>query len=99
MSSREPGAGMVPVVRAELVTRDMEVIAELIGHLWTERRARFRCEDPGRVSGRAADRVPVSEGALSMQWRPAGQCRAGATDRRGLGRLPGIAIDRREPSG
>ena len=41
---------MVPVVRAELVTRDMEVIAELISHLWTERRARFRCEDPGRVS-------------------------------------------------
>ena len=50
MSSREPGAGMVPVVRAELVTRDMEVIAELISHLWTERRARFRCEDPARVS-------------------------------------------------
>src|SRR2546423_14116140 len=41
---------MVPVVRAELTTRDMEVIAELISHLWTERRARFRCEDPGRVS-------------------------------------------------
>ena len=41
---------MVPVVRAELVTRDMEVIAELISHLWAERRARFRCEDPGRVS-------------------------------------------------
>jgi hypothetical protein len=34
---------MVPVVRAELVTRDMEVIAELISHLWAERRARFRC--------------------------------------------------------
>src|SRR5690348_16168692 len=60
MSSREPGAGMVPVVRAELVTRDMDVIAELISHLWTERRARLRCEDPGRV--RASVRSAVAGG-------------------------------------
>jgi hypothetical protein len=72
MSSGEPGAGMVPVVRAELVTRDMEVIAELIGHLWTERRARFRCEDPGRVSGRGRrPRTSVRGGvidAVAASW-------------------------------
>src|SRR5689334_7312242 len=60
MSSREPGAGMVPVVRAELVTRNMDVIAELISHLWTERRARLRCEDPGRV--KASVRSAVAGG-------------------------------------
>jgi len=34
-----------------------------------------------------------------MRWPPAGQYRAGATDRHGFGRLPWIAIDLRERSG
>jgi AraC-like DNA-binding protein len=43
------GAGMVPVERTELVTRDMEAIAALISALYVEHRARFRCDDPDRV--------------------------------------------------
>ena len=41
MAGRESGAGVVPVERAELVTQDMELIAELISQLYVEHRARF----------------------------------------------------------
>jgi hypothetical protein len=51
MAGRESGAGVVPVERAELVTQDMELIAELISQLYVEHRARFGCADPSRVDG------------------------------------------------
>ena len=51
MAGREPGAGMVPVERVELVTEDMELIADRISQLYVEHRARFRCADASRVKG------------------------------------------------
>ena len=51
MAGREPGAGMVPVERAELVTQDMDLIADLISQLHVEHRAHFRCSDASRVKG------------------------------------------------
>lgn len=41
MANPESSAGTVPVKRAELVTEDMELVAELIGQLYVEHRARF----------------------------------------------------------
>ncbi len=49
MAGTEPAAGVVPVERAELVTQDMELIAELISQLHVEHRAHFRCADASRV--------------------------------------------------
>ena len=43
---------MVPVERAELVTKDMDLIAELIRDLHVEHEAAFSCPDPARVDGR-----------------------------------------------
>ncbi len=51
MADREPSAGVVPVERAELVTQDMELIAELISQLHVEHRAHFSCADASRVEG------------------------------------------------
>ncbi len=41
----------VPVERTELVTRDMHLIADLLGRLYVEHAALFRCDDPARVDG------------------------------------------------
>ncbi|HEY2639877.1 MAG TPA: hypothetical protein VGI66_08330, partial [Streptosporangiaceae bacterium] len=49
MAGRGTGDGLVPVLRIEMATRDMEEIAELIDRLYVEHRARFRCADPARV--------------------------------------------------
>jgi len=46
------GTEMVPVERAELVTQDMDLLAELIRDLYFEHAALFRCPDPDRVDGR-----------------------------------------------
>lgn len=43
---------MVLVQRAELVTQDMDVIAELIREIYVEHAASFRCPDPAQVDGR-----------------------------------------------
>src|SRR5690349_2431076 len=51
MARPESAAGTVPVERAELVTQDMEMIAELISQLYVEHQARFSCADPSRVEG------------------------------------------------
>src|ERR1700750_2623631 len=51
MASPESAAGTLPVERAELVTQDMEMIAELISQLYVEHQARFSCADPSRVEG------------------------------------------------
>jgi AraC-like DNA-binding protein len=49
MTGRQPGTGAEPVRRAELVTRDMEMIADMISELYVEHRARFSCQDQSRV--------------------------------------------------
>ena len=51
MTGREPSAGMLPVDRVEMATRDLDAIAELMSQLYAEHRPRFRCGDPGRVDG------------------------------------------------
>jgi hypothetical protein len=43
---------MVPVERAELVTGDMDLVAELIRDLYIKHAASFRCPDPAAVDGR-----------------------------------------------
>ena len=51
MESADPGAGMVPVQRAGLVTRDMDAIADRIRRQYVEHWARFPCLD---LTGQAA---------------------------------------------
>jgi len=49
------GNRVVGVQRAEMTTRDMDVIAELIDRQYVEHRATFRCTDPSgsmRAHGR-----------------------------------------------
>jgi len=45
---------MVPVQRAELVTQDMDVLADLVRQLYFEHTASFRCPDPAAVDARHA---------------------------------------------
>ena len=52
LAGGDPGDAMVPVERAELVTKDMDLIAELIRNLQVEHEAAFSCPDPARVDGR-----------------------------------------------
>jgi AraC-like DNA-binding protein len=40
-----------PVERTELVTQDMHLMADLLGRLYVEHAAQFRCDDPGQVGG------------------------------------------------
>jgi AraC-like DNA-binding protein len=47
----QPLPAEVPVERAELVTKDMDLIAELVGRLYVEHAALFRCDDPAQVDG------------------------------------------------
>ncbi len=50
MDSQQPPAE-VPVERADLVSQDMQLIADLLGRLYVEHAALFRCADPARVDG------------------------------------------------
>lgn len=49
MAGTGTSAGVVPVERAEMITRDMDVIADLINRQYVEHHARFRCADAARV--------------------------------------------------
>ena len=49
MAGAGTGNTVVEVQRAEMTTRDMDVIAELINRQYVEHRATFRCTDPSRV--------------------------------------------------
>jgi AraC-like DNA-binding protein len=51
MVSMDPDDGMMRLKRADLVTRDMDLIAELIRQLYVEHVAAFSCPDPARVDG------------------------------------------------
>jgi AraC-like DNA-binding protein len=50
MDSKTSPAEM-PVERAELVTKDMDLIADLVRRLYVEHTALFRCDDPAQVDG------------------------------------------------
>ena len=43
------GTGVVPVHRAEMATRDLDVIAGLMNQRYAKHRASFRCSAPGQV--------------------------------------------------
>jgi AraC-like DNA-binding protein len=60
--------GVVPLERAELVIRDMDEIAVLIGQLYAEHRARFSFADPASVQAgnRSATAGPLLAGR--MHW-------------------------------
>ncbi len=51
MTGRPP-APETPVERTELVTKDMDLIAHLVGRLYVDHAALFRCDDPARVDGK-----------------------------------------------
>jgi len=46
-----PLSAEVPVERTDLVSQDMNLIADLLGRLYVEHAALFRCEDPARAYG------------------------------------------------
>jgi hypothetical protein len=68
MARPESAAGTVPVERAELVTQDMEMIAELISQLYVEHRARFSCADPSRVEGSVRSAAAGGLSACLMRY-------------------------------
>jgi AraC-like DNA-binding protein len=47
----EPAPAEMPVERTELVSQDMYLLADLLGRLYVEHAALFRCDDPARVDG------------------------------------------------
>lgn len=51
MAEGRPLPAEIPVERAELVTKDMPLLADLLGRLYVEHAALFRCDDPARVNG------------------------------------------------
>jgi AraC-like DNA-binding protein len=46
-----PPSAVIPVERDELVTKDMHLLADLLGRLYVEHAALFRCDDPAQVDG------------------------------------------------
>lgn len=68
MASPESAAGTLPVERAELVTQDMEMIAELISQLYVEHRARFSRADPSRVEGSVRSATAGGLSACLMRY-------------------------------
>lgn len=51
MATAGDSPGMIPVERAELVTRDMDEVSALIRDLYIEHDASFSCPDPAKVEG------------------------------------------------
>jgi AraC-like DNA-binding protein len=47
----QPLSAEIPVERAELVTKDMSLLADLLGRLYVEHAALFSCDDQDRVDG------------------------------------------------
>jgi hypothetical protein len=62
----EHGGG---VQRAEMTTRDMDVIAELINRQYVDHRATFRCADPSRVDAGARSVIADSLEAAVVRYR------------------------------
>lgn len=72
MTGTQTNAGMVPVERTELVTRDMEAIAALVSKLYVEHRAQFRCDNP--------DQVDASVRSVTVNGLKAGLVRCAGVD-------------------
>ncbi|HET9973482.1 MAG TPA: AraC family transcriptional regulator [Streptosporangiaceae bacterium] len=51
MVDNKPPSAVLPVERDELVTKDMHLLADLLGRLYVEHAALFRCDDPAQVDG------------------------------------------------
>lgn len=51
MVEGRPLSAELPVERTDLVTKDMDLIADLVGRLYVDHAALFRCDDPARVDG------------------------------------------------
>ena len=68
MPGGDTGPGVLPVERAELVTRDMDEIAVMIGQLYAEHQARFSFASPASVQAgnRSATAGPLLAGR--MHW-------------------------------
>jgi len=66
VAAGDPGGGLVPVERAELVTRDVDLLAEQLRQAYYDHTARFRCLDPARVDAvlRTATAGPLSAGVV-----------------------------------
>ncbi len=47
----KPSPAAVPVERTDLVTKDMDLIANLVGRLYVEHAALFHCDNPAQVDG------------------------------------------------
>jgi AraC-like DNA-binding protein len=47
----KPPSAVIPVERDELVTKDMHLLADLLGRLYVEHAALFRCDDPAQADG------------------------------------------------
>ena len=62
-------AGMVPIERAELVTRDMDQIADLIRQQYVEHRSRFRVVDPDRAEASHRATAAGSLMAARLRWQ------------------------------
>jgi AraC-like DNA-binding protein len=60
---------VVGVQRAEMTTRDMDVIAELINRQYVDHRATFRCTDPSRVDAGARSVIADSLEAAVVRYR------------------------------
>jgi len=51
VAESRPLSAELPVERAELVTKDMNLLADLLGRLYVEHAALFSCDDQDRVDG------------------------------------------------
>jgi len=69
------GPGMMPIERAELATRDMDQIADLIRQQYVEHRPRFRVVDPARAE--ASHRATAGSVPAYTAPRPAARHSAG----------------------
>ena len=69
MGGTGTGNTVVAVQRAEMTTRDMDVIAELIDRQYVEHRATFRCTDPSRVDAGARSVIADPLEAAVVRYR------------------------------
>jgi AraC-like DNA-binding protein len=69
MQGGEAGPALLPVGRAELVTKDMDAIAGMIGRLYVQHRARFRFADRATVQAgnRSAIAGPLMAGFVHWE--------------------------------
>jgi hypothetical protein len=89
LAGGDPGGALVPVERAELVTKDMDLIAELIRDLHVEHEAAFSCPDPARVDGRVRSVTASGLTASLVRYRLPAPDPAGTRPRRARRRRSG----------